>query len=200
MLRQVFGSGFRHGIEALFLPSWARFRTPCWVYVGSFLESFSLLRWGPLLKSFWHRFFIDFGLPWNIKNRAPVEARIKFFNFDTSYLKIVVDLDFGAQNAPKIEPKRLPKPFKNQFKIRVKLNVDFDRNLAQLGGQLGLNLGAQEASKTGKKGCWKRYPFRDANMTPTWPQNDTKIHPNMTPKWDKNCKQNDIQNETKTPR
>ena len=188
MLRQVFfqcknsyifGSGFRHGIEALFLPSWARFRTPCWVYVGSFLESFSLLRWGPLLKSFWHRFFIDFGLPWNIKNRAPVEARIKFFNFDTSYLKIVVDLDFGAQNAPKIEPKRLPKPFKNQLKIRVKLNVDFDRNLAQLGGQLGLNLGAQVEHFWRTFANLKGYPFRDPNMTPKWHQNPPQHDPQM---------------------
>ena len=102
----------------------------------------------------------------DIKNRSPVEARIKFFNFDTSYLKIVVDLDFGAQNAPKIEPKRLPKPFKNQLKIRVKLNVDFDRNLAQLGGQLGLNLGAQVEHFWRTFANLKGYPFRDPNMTP----------------------------------
>ena len=75
-------------------------------------------------------------------------------------------LDFGAQKAPKIEPKRLPKPFKNQLKIRVKLNVDFDRNLAQLGGQLGLNLGAQVEHFWRTFANLKGYPFRDPNMTP----------------------------------
>ena len=69
-LALFFRSCFQQLFEAVFLPSWARFRTPCWVYVGSFLESFSLLRWGPLLKSFWHRFFIDFGHPWNLKSWA----------------------------------------------------------------------------------------------------------------------------------
>ena len=95
-----------------------------------------------------------------------MHARINFFTFYTSYLTIVFELDFGAQKAPKIEPKRLPKPFKNQLKIRVKLNVDFDRNLAQLGGQLGLNLGAQVEHFWRTFANLKGYTFRDPNLTP----------------------------------
>ena len=94
-----------------------RFWTLCWAYVGSFLEPFSLLSWGLILKSFFHRFLIEFRRPWNLKKWAPVEARIEFYSFYSTYLKMVFDFDFGAQKASKTEPKRLQNPFRKELEI-----------------------------------------------------------------------------------
>ena len=79
---------------------------------------------------------------------------------------MVFDLDFGAQKASKIEPKRLQNPSRKKLEIQAKLNVVFEPNLAQLGSQLGLNLGAQVAHFWRTFANFKGYPFRDPNMTP----------------------------------
>ena len=129
-----------------------RFWALCWAYVGSFFELFSLLSWGLILKSFFHRFFIEVGHPWNLKKWAPVQARIKKSIFYISHLKLTLGAHFGPQKAAKIDPKRLRNRFKNYIKIWLKLNADFDPNLTQLGGQLGPKLGPKRLQKRSKKG------------------------------------------------
>ena len=120
--------------ECLFWPSWNRFWTPCWAYVGSFFELFSAIKMRSYLEVVLALIFHRFKTPSNLKNWALAYPKMQFSTFNVCYLKFVLGLDFGPQMAPKIESKSLQNPFGNEVEILVKLNVDFESNLeANLG-------------------------------------------------------------------
>ena len=135
----------------LFLSPLGPFLDPMLGLCWELFRVFFALKMRSYLEVVFASIFHRFRTPWSIKNWAPVYTKHTFSLFYTSYLKFVFGLDFGAQKATKIEPKRLQNRFRNELEIWAKLNVDFEPNLVQLGGQLGLNLGPKRRPKRAEK-------------------------------------------------
>ena len=96
-----------------------RFWTPCWAYVGSFFELFSLLRWGPILKSFWHRFSSILEVP-GTKIELPPTRESNFTLFTCLILRSFL--------SSILEPNRLPKSSPRGSKIPSETSLKFERS------------------------------------------------------------------------
>ena len=81
-----------------------------------------------MLKSFRHRFLIDFGGPWNRKNLQKRFVFQYFLKFRKVPLDSHLEVHFDAQEASKIDPKRLQNRFQNEKKNPCDLDDDFDPN------------------------------------------------------------------------
>ena len=95
-----------------------------------------------MLKSFRHRFLIDFGGPWNLKNLQKTFVFQCFLKFRKVPLDSNLEVDFDAQEAPKIEPKRLQNRIRNEDKKSYDFEDDFEANLAEFGTPRGPSWGA----------------------------------------------------------
>ena len=77
-------------------------------------------------------FLIDFGGPWNLKNLQTSVFQC-FLKFRKVALDSHLEVDFDAQEASKIDPKRLQNRFKNEEKNPSDFKNDFDFNLSEIG-------------------------------------------------------------------
>ena len=94
-----------------------------------------------MLKSFRHRFLIEFGGPWNLKNLQKPFVFQCFLRFRQVALDSHLGLDFEVQEASKMEPKRLRNRNINEVKNQSDLEHDFEANLSQLGPPRGASWG-----------------------------------------------------------
>ena len=88
-------------------------------------------------KAFRHRFLIDFGSPWNLKNIQKAFVFVGFLKIRKVALDSHLEVDFGAQEASKIDPKRLQHRFKNEEKNPSDFENDFEPNLSEIGPPRG---------------------------------------------------------------
>ena len=109
--------------------------------------------------------------------------RMQFLNFYTSYLKFVFGIDFRAQKAPKIEPKRLQNPFGNELEIWVKLDVDFEPTWRPTWAPSWHPKNQNNWQKTIQKLLLRGFGVGEPKMTTKWPQNDPQMTTKTTPKW-----------------
>ena len=117
-----------------FLCSLTRFWVPTWAYVGHSLDIFRLLKTDLILKSFWHRFVIDFRSFCDSNNHCFALQIIRFRTHRSFQLGPRSWTEAGppnpSQNGTEIESKRLRASIQNDVEKLSNFEVDFERNLA----------------------------------------------------------------------
>ena len=132
---------FRKVLWSIFGRSWGHLGPQ----VERFFEFFLRSTWDLMSKAFRHRFLIDFGSPWNLKNIQKAFVFVGFLKIRKVALDSHLEVDFDAQEASKIDPKRLQNHFKNEEKNPCDLDDDFEPNLSEIGPPRGPSWGAISA-------------------------------------------------------
>ena len=99
-----------------------------------------------------------------------------FLHVWASSLKDALGVDFGSQNASKIDPKSVRNPIKNEVENSCNLGVHFMSILPPTRRQLGPELEPKIYRKSILRGLELDLTLREAKMTPQ----TSKIVQNMT--------------------